>query len=89
MKVGDIMATDVVSVAPDTPFKEVVDRLLRAGVSSLPVVDAEGKLIGLITEADLISKEAYDGHRRRAVALLADALAIIGWPRPPARSPPM
>jgi CBS domain-containing protein len=75
MKVADIMTTDVVSVAPDTPFKEVVERLVRAGVSSLPVVDTQGKLIGLITEADLISKEAYDGHRHRALALLADVLA--------------
>ena len=75
MKVGDIMTADLVSVAPDTPFKEVVERLVRAEVSSLPVVDAGGKLVGLITEADLISKDAYQSRRHRALALLADVLA--------------
>jgi CBS domain-containing protein len=74
MKVGDIMTKDPMLVAPDTPFKEVVERLVRSGVSSLPVVDSRGRLVGLITEADLISKEAYGG-RRRALGLLADVLS--------------
>jgi CBS domain-containing protein len=74
MKVGDIMTTELVAVAPNTPFKEVVERLVRSDVSSLPVVDDRGKLVGLITEADLISKEAYGGHRR-ALSLLADVLS--------------
>ena len=75
MKVDEIMTTAVVSVAPETPFKEVVERLVRAEVSSLPVVDPNGKLLGLITEADLISKEAYGTRRHRALAVLADVLS--------------
>ncbi len=75
MKVSQIMTSNVVSVAPDTPFKEVVERLVHAEVSSLPVVEADGKIVGLITEADLISKEAYTGRRHRALALLADVLS--------------
>jgi len=75
MKVHEIMTTEVVSVAPETPFKDVVERLVGADVSSLPVVDPSGKLLGLITEADLISKQAYGTHRHRALALLADVLA--------------
>jgi CBS domain-containing protein len=74
MKVSDIMTTELVSVSPDTPFKEVVERLVRSQVSSLPVVDSHGALVGIITEADLISKEAYGG-RRRALGLLADVLS--------------
>jgi CBS domain-containing protein len=74
MKVSDIMTTELVSVGPDTPFKEVVERLVRSQVSGLPVIDDQGKLAGLITEADLISKEAYGG-RRRALGLLADVLS--------------
>ena len=74
MKVGDIMTTEVVSVAPDTPFKELVERLLDSGISSVPVVDDRGKLVGLITEADLICKEAF-GDRRRALSLVVDVLS--------------
>jgi CBS domain-containing protein len=74
VKVGDVMTTDLLSVTPDTPFKEVVEHLVRSDVSSVPVVDARGQLVGLITEADLIAKEAYGG-RRRALGLLADVLS--------------
>lgn len=76
MRVSDIMTTELVTVSPDTPFKEVVERLVRSEVSALPVVDAAGQLVGLITEADLISKEAYGSRRRRALALLADVVSV-------------
>ena len=75
MKVGEIMTTGVITVGPETPFKDVVERLVRSCVSGLPVVDGEGRMVGLVTEADLMSKEAYGGHRRRAIALLADVLS--------------
>lgn len=75
MKIADIMTSDVVSVRPDASFKEIVERLVRCDVSGLPVVDDEGHLVGIVTEADVTSKEAYGGHRRRALALLADLLS--------------
>jgi CBS domain-containing protein len=74
VKVAEVMTTDLVSVTPDTPFKEVVERLVHSAVSSLPVVNDRGELVGLITEADLIAKEAYGGSRR-ALGLLADVLS--------------
>lgn len=80
MKVSDIMTTQVVSVSPDSPFKEVLERLVESGVSGLPVLDELGALLGIVTEADLASKEAYAG-RRRALAILADVLAAPEWVR--------
>lgn len=74
MKVRDIMTSTVVTAAPDTPFPELVDRLLHNGISGLPVVDEGGHLVGIVTEADLVSKEAYGGRRRRALDLIADML---------------
>jgi CBS domain-containing protein len=64
----------VLSVTPETAFKDVVETLLRHGVSSVPVVDEDGRLLGIVTEADLISKEAYEGTRRRPLQVLVDAL---------------
>ena len=52
----------------------MVDRLLSADISGVPVVDAGGRLLGIVTEADLVSKEAYGYRRRRALGLLADVL---------------
>lgn len=75
MNIAEIMTTDVVSVRPQTPFKEVVELLVHSGVSGAPVIADDGRLVGIVTEADLTSKEAYSGRRQRILALLADALA--------------
>ena len=56
MKVRDVMKSTVVTATPETPFPELVDRLLRYGVSGLPVVNEDGQLVGIVTEADLVAK---------------------------------
>ena len=61
MRVQDIMTNDPVTVTPDTSFKEIVERMVRHEVSSLPVVVAQASLVGLISEADLVCNEAYGG----------------------------
>ena len=75
MKARQVMTTDVVSVEPDTPFKELVRLLIEHDVSGLPVVDRSGRLVGVVTEADLVSKEAYSRRRRRLLDVVADALS--------------
>jgi CBS domain-containing protein len=75
MKVRDVMTSSVVTASPDTPFPELVERLLRYGISGLPVVGDAGELLGIVTEADLVSKEAYGGRRRRPLEVLADLVA--------------
>lgn len=75
LRVRDIMTTTVVTVEPSTPFPDLVDTMLRHGVSGLPVVDGEGALVGMVTEADLVSKEAFGGTRRRALDVLVDLFA--------------
>jgi CBS domain-containing protein len=54
--VGDVMTREVVTVAPDATFKDAVRLLERHRVSGLPVVDAQGRLVGIVTEADLLNK---------------------------------
>ncbi|HEX5441340.1 MAG TPA: CBS domain-containing protein, partial [Ktedonobacterales bacterium] len=53
----DIMTSQVVSVSPSAPIREVADLLAEYRISGVPVVDAQGQMIGLVTEADLISKQ--------------------------------
>jgi CBS domain-containing protein len=79
VKISEIMTPDVVSVGPETTFKGVVNRLMEAGVSGVPVLDESGQLVGIVTEADLASKEAYGVRGRRTLALLADVLAAPRW----------
>lgn len=54
--VATVMTTRVVTVTPETSFKEAVRILRRKRVSGLPVVDGTGRLVGIITEADLLNK---------------------------------
>jgi CBS domain-containing protein len=74
MKVRDVMTTPVITVRPDTPFAEVVDVLLTNGISGVPVVDDTGALRGVVTEADLVAKDAYGQHRRRVLGVLGDVV---------------
>ncbi|MCS7236628.1 MAG: CBS domain-containing protein, partial [Armatimonadota bacterium] len=53
----DVMTSPVVTVQPDTPVKEVARILLTHHISGVPVVDEQGKLVGILTEADLLYKE--------------------------------
>ena len=58
--VQDVMTSTVVTVADSAPFKEIVRLMQVHGVSALPVVDAEGRLAGIVSEADLLPKEASE-----------------------------
>jgi CBS-domain-containing membrane protein len=71
MKVFEVMSRHVITVTPDTSFKEIVERLLEHDISALPVVDTDGRLVGVVTEADLVAKEAYGCRRHRAIGLVA------------------
>ncbi|HKS71197.1 MAG TPA: CBS domain-containing protein [Ktedonobacterales bacterium] len=53
----DIMTSQVVSVSPSAPIREVADLLAEYRISGVPVVDEQGQMLGLVTEADLISKQ--------------------------------
>jgi CBS domain-containing protein len=56
--VDDLMSRDVVSVRPETPFKEIAEILTEREISAVPVVDGYDRLVGLVSEADLLRREA-------------------------------
>lgn len=56
--VKDVMTTNVVAVKRDASFKEMAARLRQHRISAFPVVDDDGKVIGVVSEADLLTKEA-------------------------------
>jgi len=57
VKVADVMTTDVVTVRPETSLKDVARILSARGISGLPVVDDTGRVLGVISEADILAKE--------------------------------
>lgn len=58
--VKDVMTTHVVAVHATATFKEMAARLREHRVSAFPVVDEVGKVIGVVSEADLLTKEALE-----------------------------
>lgn len=50
----DVMTRDVITTTPSARLGEVVDLFTRHHIGSLPVTDPEGRLVGIVTEADLL-----------------------------------
>ena len=75
MRAHQIMTPQVITVGPDTTIVEAVNMMLRHHISGLPVVDAAGKLIGIISEGDFIRRaETGTQHKRgRWLTFLAGA----------------
>ena len=57
-KVRDVMTTRVVAVRGNATFKDIATLLTQYRVSAFPVLDDEGKVIGVVSEGDMLSKEA-------------------------------
>jgi CBS domain-containing protein len=58
MRVNELMSTPPISVSPDRPLKDVAEVMLHHRVTALPVVDASGEIVGIISEADLLGIQA-------------------------------
>jgi len=69
----DVMTTTVVSITEDTPIEEIARTLLEQRISAVPVLDAGGNLVGIVSEGDLMRREESGTERRPGwwLALLA------------------
>ncbi|MGW3399979.1 CBS domain-containing protein [Streptomyces hydrogenans] len=81
--VSDVMTHTAVAIGRDAPYKEVVALMDEWKVSALPVLEGEGRVVGVVSEADLLPKEAFrdtgpgpgrDEETAKAVAVRAGDL---------------
>lgn len=63
--VSDLMTRVVTAVSPEMPLKEAAARLRAGGFSALPVVDRRGRLVGIVSEADLLGEAERPARRER------------------------
>lgn len=75
MRVDAIMTRSVESVSPDTPVLEVLERLRARAYGALPVVEPDGRLVGLITETDLL-RRSEPVHVPAALSILGELLIL-------------
>jgi CBS domain-containing protein len=72
MHVEDVMQTEVVTVAPEATLKEAAALLVEHRISGLPVVDAGGAVVGVVSEADILYKECGERAPRGLLAWFFD-----------------
>jgi CBS domain-containing protein len=65
MRAHQIMTRPVITVTPDATILEAANIMLRWHVSGLPVVDASGKLVGIVSEGDFIRRSEIGTQRKR------------------------
>jgi CBS domain-containing protein len=58
--VKDVMTTHVVAVRMNAPFKDMAASLREKRISAFPVLDEDNKVVGVVSEADLLAKEALE-----------------------------
>src|SRR3954468_5250822 len=70
---ADVMTTEVVTVTPDTPVRDIAELLYTRRISGVPVVESD-QVIGIVSEGDLIGHVAAIGEPRRSwwLSLFAD-----------------
>jgi len=65
MRAHQIMTRPVITVTPETTILEAANTMLQKHVSGLPVVDASGKLVGIVSEGDFIRRSEIGTQRKR------------------------
>ncbi|MET0675248.1 MAG: CBS domain-containing protein, partial [Bradyrhizobium sp.] len=65
MRAHQIMTRSVITIAPDATILEAAKTMLQHHVSGLPVVDAAGKLVGIVSEGDFIRRSEINTQRKR------------------------
>jgi len=58
MRVSELMSSPAISVEPDRPLKDVAETMLHHGISTVPVVDPSGAIVGILSETDLLRFQA-------------------------------
>jgi len=56
MIVSDIMSKDVLTVTPDTTYRDLCKKIFSSHIHTLPVVDAKGRLVGIVTRKDVLER---------------------------------
>ncbi len=76
--VADVMSRDPILVRTDTPLKEAIQILAERRISGLPVVDENGKLVGVLSETDLMWQET--GATPPAYIMFLDSVIYLQNP---------
>ncbi|MCL7940502.1 CBS domain-containing protein [Halomonas sp. ATCH28] len=66
MQAADVMTPNVITVTPDSEVSEIASLLLEHGISAVPVVDADDKVLGIVSEGDLMRRVENDTDQHKS-----------------------
>ena len=66
MRAKDIMTANVVTISPEAEIAEIAQLLIDKNISGVPVVDANGRPVGMVSEGDLLQQAGLAGEARRS-----------------------
>lgn len=66
MQAADVMTTNVITVTPESEVSEIASLLLEHGISAVPVVDADDRVLGIVSEGDLMARIEPEEDERRS-----------------------
>lgn len=75
MKARDVMVSPVITASPQASVKSVAETFARHRISAVPVVDNNGKLVGIISEGDLLHRAESGTEKQRSWWLRAFSIA--------------
>ena len=79
--VKDVMTTEVIAARPDASCPDLAAMLHKHRVSGFPVVDGEGVVVGVVSESDLLARQASARpHRKQADPARLTAADLMSWP---------
>jgi CBS domain-containing protein len=75
--VGDLMTREVVAVREQATFKEILTVMQQRRFSAFPVLDDDNHVVGVVSEADLLVREAFAGHTLGPLARHSDRVKAV------------
>lgn len=79
LKARDIMTREVITINPEAGLEEAVARLVNNKISGMPVCDGDGKLVGMLSERDILNF-VFSGNLRQTTVKEAMSRNVIGFP---------
>jgi CBS domain-containing protein len=75
----EIMTRPAVTISPDASLTDAIELMLNNGISGMPVVDADGRLVGIITEKDVMNF-AFSGNADDTAVREAMTTDVVTYP---------
>ena len=72
LKVRDYMSVDVITFAPTDRVMDAMPVLLKQGISGAPVLGEDGRLLGVLSEVDLMEVVVQDSHYNENIGIVSD-----------------